>query len=539
MFSDLALKYLEEHALTPDKAKVLGITESEGYLNIPIEELNEEGVPVVTFQKRRNLNYVEGDPNSSKYKNAVGSHAALFNYPSIIDKKYVFVCEGEMDCIKLTTEDIPAVSTTGGSGVFLTEWGELLKDKKVYICYDSDTAGVSGVRKVLSVLPHAKVVNLPDKDVCEFFRQGKTKEDFLACARVALTKSEWELSNLPDDFAVVSANTLVKREFTEEPYIIDKVLYGQGFCFFFGAEGVGKSLLALSVAKAVSTGEAWLGEFEVHKQVGVLFLDKENPLSMVSRRARAMGVDMDNVYWLEYPEKFQLSDGNGNASEFAEALSIIIKERNIGLIIVDSFVDLMTGNESSSGDTQSFFDAMRLLYPNIAYLVLHHENKPAQGVVRSDNQRIRGSTNIGAQTFTAFRLEQIASTELTIKQTKARDTLKIDKFQIRMEVSDVDGRNMVTGFTYCGTIADVLDDKIEATEDMITTILSEEGAPVSRSKLMELTGAADRTLRRALKKMEDTGAVIKTRDGRGVSYTLKILDPIVYDDPNSLFTGNL
>jgi len=543
MFSDLARKYLEEHAITPEQAESLGLYETDGWLNIPVEEINDEGLPVTVFTKSRNLNYNPDDPESKKYKNEQGSHAVLFNYPAVSDSKYIFICEGEMDCLRLSIEGIPAVTSTGGAGVFLPEWAPLLADRKVYICYDSDDPGRSGARKVLEMLPNGRVMFLPQKDICDYFKAGGTRDSFLLLARQAQTKSEWELSNLPKEYGLVSARELTTREFPEQSYIIDKIIYSEGFCFLFGAEGVGKSLLALSAVKAIATGEKWLGQFEVKRQVPILILDKENPLSMSSRRARALGLTGDNVFWLEYPEKFQLSDGKGGASPFAKALSTIVREKNIGLIVVDSFVDLMVGNESSSGDTQNFFDAMRTLYPNIAYLILHHENKPAQGISRTDSQRLRGSTNISAQTFTAFRLEQLSHTDLTLRQTKARDAMKLDKFMLRMDIEEVGENTAVTGFTYLGELADAGEDKSESAENAITELLADEPFhALSRRRLLELTGASgipQRTLDRVLKKMETEKIISKVQDGKSLKIVLTGHRPIVSDNPAEIFDGKL
>lgn len=525
MINELAQKYLLEHGISAEQAEILNLDSSESELHIPVLDENGETL----FVKTRNLNYKAGDDESTKYKNAGGSHATLFNFHAVKEKNNIVLCEGEMDCLKLVVEDIPAISSTGGAGVFLKEWTTLLSNKRVFVCYDNDDAGRKGIKKVLDFLPDARVVLLPPeiKDVCDYFTAGNTRGSFLQLVRNAQTKSEWEVRNLPPEFSLMSAKELTEREFEQHPWYIDQILYSEGFCFIFGAEGTGKSFLAMSVAKSVATGEDWLGVFKVSKQTSVLFLDKENPHSMNQRRALGLGLTQDNVYWLEYPEKFQLSDGKGGASEFAKALTAIIKEKHIGLIIIDSFIDLMVGSENSSTDTQGFFDAIRTLYPGIAYLVLHHENKPSQGLFRSDSQRLRGSSNVSAQTFTSFRLEQVAKskTEMTLKQTKARDAQRLDKFMLKMLVeNNADKTTTVTGFTYLGVCADQEEDKSTEAEECILAILENDAfSSASRKTLIESGLASDiteRTMERALKKLSENKIVSKTLKGREVWYLL-------------------
>src|SRR5436190_20746957 len=54
----------------------------------------------------------------------------------------------------------------------------------VYICFDSDLAGRTGTERVARLIPHARIVRLPEEvgdggDVTEFFvRLGRSPEEF-------------------------------------------------------------------------------------------------------------------------------------------------------------------------------------------------------------------------------------------------------------------------------------------------------------------------------------------------------------------------
>jgi hypothetical protein len=282
------------------------------------------------------------------------------------------------------------------------------------------------------------------------------------------------------------------------------------------------------MAKAVAQGEPWLGKFKTAK-TSVLFLDKENPHSITKRRIAGLGInsqDTPNIFWLKYPEKFCFSDSKGGYSDFAVSLTNIIANKQIGLIIFDSFVDFMIGNESSSGDTQAFFDSIRELYPRIAYISLHHENKPSQGVFRSDSQRLRGSSNINAQTVTMFRLEAVAKskTEMTLKQTKSKDAQKLDKFMIRMNVKrNMDETTTVTGFTFIGNVQEGPEDETKSAEveDIVMEMLS-NAQFVSRVQVRDQVvakGYSERTADSVLKKMVERGQINPIRKGKEKWYT--------------------
>ena len=519
-----AQEYIEEHALTEESIKAFGITYDENYLNIPIHDADGNFL----FYKSRNLKFTK-EGTEPKYKNALGSHSALFNYHRVRDEKKIVICEGEIDCIVLSQNKIPAVTTTSGAGKFEESFVKLLQGKEIFICLDNDEAGKKGVRNLLSFFPNALVVTLPEeyKDISDFFASKKESSDFVELMGKAQTASDWEASNIPEDFTVDSLADIVREEITQEAWLIKDILYGQGFCFFYGAEGTGKSLLALSVAKALADGQDWLGKFEVKEKHNVLILDKENPRSMIQKRAKAMGADNENIFYLRYPEKFTLSDGRGNASDFAKAISTTVAKKEIHCIVIDSFVDFMVGNESSAVDTQDFFEAIRLLYPRIAYLVLHHENKPSQGVFRNDSQRLRGSSNINAQLFTAFRLEPVAKskTELTLKQVKARDSQKLDKFMIRMKVDYLDnGETAVSGFEYCGEVEEFIDEtKVNEIENLIMDMLS-ASAYVSKKQIVELgeaRGVSEKTIQRTIKKLLEEEELNEIKRGKEKWYTVR------------------
>ena len=512
-------EYLKEHGISEKTVEKFNITYDDNYLYLPIND--EKGK--LLFTKSRNLNFP--DNNEPKYKNSAGSHAALFNWHEVKSSPNILLCEGEFDALRLIQGGMPATTSTGGAGTFLPEWAELFKDKNVWIVFDNDRAGRDGLRKVLDLIPHARIIILPEgiKDICEFF-QTYTKKEFVQLMRTAPNKEEWESQNRPEDFNVLPLSEIVTMKFEEHPWIIDSILYNEGFCFIFGAEGTGKSFLALSIAQAASAGRDWLGHFKVRSPVNVLILDKENPMSMISKRAKGLGMCSDNIHYLKYPEKFQLAD-KGEYSEFAKALSAIAVEKDIGLVIIDSFVDLMLGSESSAEDTQVFFNALRELFPHKAFVALHHENKPSQGVFRSDSQRLRGSSNINAQTFTSFRLEPVAKskTEMTLKQVKARDSLKLDKFMVRMNVGNYDdGTTYVSGFDYLGSVEEPLDEgKSNEAKDLIKEMLSDKPF-ISQKEIIELgsgRGISERTARRTIKEMLEEGEINKVKKGKEVWIT--------------------
>jgi DNA primase len=73
------------------------------------------------------------------------------------------ICEGEFDRLVLESRGIPAVTGTAGALVFPELWVKVLAAvPELFICFDRDDAGRTGARRVASLLPHARIVELPE-----------------------------------------------------------------------------------------------------------------------------------------------------------------------------------------------------------------------------------------------------------------------------------------------------------------------------------------------------------------------------------------
>jgi len=116
-----------------------------------------------------------------------GAEAELYGWERLRAKPdRIIICEGEFDRLVLEGQGFAAVTSTGGAGVFRTEWADVFREiPEVYVCFDRDEAGRLGAERVARLIPQAKVVELPIEvgvggDVTDYFaRLGKTRDDFL------------------------------------------------------------------------------------------------------------------------------------------------------------------------------------------------------------------------------------------------------------------------------------------------------------------------------------------------------------------------
>jgi len=174
------LEWLHARGLRDDTLRANKVGHKGDAFVIPVR--SEIGVDWASLRFRRDDAVSQGGP---KYYGLTGLNTAAFYAPIPPELPYspapaqgVFLCEGELDALRLAQERFPAVSLTNGCNAFRAEHVELLEGTKtVYVLYDQDIPGRAAALK-LTQLPglsgRTHVVKWPPalgKDVTEFLQR--------------------------------------------------------------------------------------------------------------------------------------------------------------------------------------------------------------------------------------------------------------------------------------------------------------------------------------------------------------------------------
>lgn len=148
---------------------------------IPVYDCNG----IFLFNKYRRSPLSDDGP---KYMYDKGAHTELYGAWEVKDgMPHVLVTEGELDALVAWSANIPAVSSTGGSKAFPPGWASFFEGKEVTICFDNDQAGAEGAVMALDVVPHAKILLLPDaggvKDLSDYAAKGGDVAELVKIAR--------------------------------------------------------------------------------------------------------------------------------------------------------------------------------------------------------------------------------------------------------------------------------------------------------------------------------------------------------------------
>jgi DNA primase len=147
-------------------------------------------IPITNFDGSFSFNKYRRMPTKDtgpKYIYDKGGKLALFGAYEATDSNSVLVTEGEMDTLVAWSHNIPAVSSTGGALSISEDWKQFFNDKDVIVCFDNDPAGGEGMAKFIDIIPHAKVLLLPDmanvKDISDYVAHGGDLSELLKAAR--------------------------------------------------------------------------------------------------------------------------------------------------------------------------------------------------------------------------------------------------------------------------------------------------------------------------------------------------------------------
>ena len=309
----------------------------------------------------------------------------LFRLPEITRAiqrgNFVFVCEGEKDCLAMAKHGMEATCNAGGAeskpdgSKWLASYNGTLRGADVAIIADKDTPGrlhaqiVAGhlrpVAKSVRVLELPDVNGKPVKDAADFFDAGGTAEQIgelvdsapdwtppvgnsstCGVEHVETAAPETDaaptLRALPafDDAATLAAETL-----PTPPAIIEGLLRRGEKAVLGGASKSFKSWASLDIAIAVSHGVPWLGRAVAPGNALVVNLE----LPRWCLRKRVLDVAAARSLRLE-PGRLILWTLRG-VRVTAEQLRLTIAERkpeNLALVIIDPAYKLLDGRDENS-----------------------------------------------------------------------------------------------------------------------------------------------------------------------------------------------
>ncbi len=345
------------------------------------------------------------------------------------DDMPVLIVEGEKtaDAAADLFDDHIVLSWHGGANaVDRTDWSPL-KGLDVTIWPDADEAGQKAAQSIAKHLLNManeppKIVGLPSNLPKGWDLADPVPDDMDIHALVKnALPAKGDLSTY-----LLSATALAKRKITPREMIVAPWMATQSVGLVFAKRGLGKTWFGITLAKAISLGQPFLG-YEVPKPRRVLFVDGEMPLADLQERFKAVGADkIDNIDILASEIMYQeFHPLNINREEDRNLISSMLdrltqKDRRPELLIFDNLSSLRMGveeNDNSALD-QILVWLMSLRHKGYSTLIVHHAGKTGEQ---------RGASRLEDLLDTTIKLEpsetatnEVASFDLSFTKTRGQ-----------------------------------------------------------------------------------------------------------------------
>jgi hypothetical protein len=301
-----------------------------------------------------------------------------------------------------------------------------------------------------------------------------------------------------------------EKEKTEEPFVLE-VLTARDLCklpdppgsdellgplvvrgqrlILGGHTGEGKTTLGLQFVRAVTHGQE-LFDWQGVGGVRALVLDAEQGLKTVKRRLREAGLaDSDQVDYVRVPDGLELDSDERHAAE----LERVLEAGRYALVCADPLYKLHVGDsnaEREAVDLMRRFDSWRERF-GFALLLPVHCRKPVPGMKFSIHDLFGSSAYVrGAEVVLGLR--RVGDGYAKLHWLKDRDGdlpigtawgLLFDREQ--------------------GFRRDPNDGKRETAADKVGELLAEDPT-LTPQQLQDVTGYAERTVRKALKTLRES-----------------------------------
>ena len=311
------------------------------------------------------------------------------------------------------------------------------------------------------------------------------------------------------------------RPLPQNPWLVEPLLARAGVMGLAGEPGTAKTWLLLELARAVATGQPFLGRFAT-RQGPALIIDEENGETRLQRRlARLTNQTPDDcpVYIAS------MCGVNLSHDRWIESLHKEVAEIKPTLVLFDSLVRVHRGVENSADDMATLFAVFTSFRHDFASAIVFTHHLRKMGFIRDLGQRVRGSTDILAYVDSMLGITKVESA-YTLWHLKNRDGDLIKPLSLSVE--DTDEHTTVIRVT--GEV-DQENSKREQARDIVMDALAQ--GDMFKEELIAFTrevGISDRTLASALKELETAKLIVGTLEGRKKKYSvfapLQPLQPI-------------
>ena len=181
--------------------------------------------------------------------------------------------------------------------------------------------------------------------------------------------------------------------FPHEPMLVDPIFATDTLTLLYGPQGSGKTQLALTLAKAVSTGTPFLDLYPCQQGTVVYVMIDMTRQETQSRLRFSDQPEFDECpIYLVHADTFAVDLTRPQAGELAAYAAFApVRALNPVLTIFDSLAKVHMRPENEADTSKAVYTALRTLVPMGGLLGLHHPRKSPQEGFQGARQQFEGA----------------------------------------------------------------------------------------------------------------------------------------------------
>jgi len=277
---------------------------------------------------------------------------------------------------------------------------------------------------------------------------------------------------------------------TSEPIIGSGILDAGNILLIHGRPKIGKTMLAMNLSLALKGGTSWL-HFDIPQKRKVLYLQTEVTKSQMKARFLRMDnseVEDDNNLFITREFGVDLLD-----QESIVRLSEFIKKNEIDVLIIDPFVAFHQAkdenNNSEMGAVMKHLYKLIQTNEGLGIILVHHDKKHGgEG----------GDANRGASAI-------FGAVDTDIRLTKTKG----GKFRLNFELRNAAPMEPIVMDFNSNTLT--FQTQMNSKQRIILDALTDSG-PAKTKELIAKTNLGKSTVYDLVKKMHDSGKIVKSGD---------------------------
>ena len=188
--------------------------------------------------------------------------------------------------------------------------------------------------------------------------------------------------------AVMSSSALASLSLTPRRKLLGDFFYEGDLGFIYAFRGVGKTWLALGMARALAEGGS-IGPWQAHQVAKVLYIDGEMPADLMRARDQGLASGGGEVEFLNHEILFDRTEKVLNITDpgVQQAITGYCLDRGIKVVVLDNLSTLASGMKENDSFAWEQVNNWLLQFRRhkIAVIVVHHAGR--NGEARGTSKR--------------------------------------------------------------------------------------------------------------------------------------------------------